>query len=476
MSKRKGGYGALPRLIATDSDGEERALLGSSGQDTEIKPRAPKDKWMGVYWILLIHGVGTLMPWNMFITANSYFVDYKLGGKDTEYGRNFLSYMGICAQVPNLVLQFINLFVKIQGSLTLRIVTCILIACGIFILTTALAMVDSSAWPFYFFLLTMASVVVLNSANGIYQNSVFGLAADFPPQYSNTVVLGNNISGTFVAVLSMVTKATSPDLKMAAVWYFITALFILLICLDTYFVLPFLRFYRHYHAEGNRKREAEAAAAPAFRRGTGCAAALRPYFEVAADIWPMLWNVFFVFFVSLTIFPAMQTDVRPVDPDSFPIPPNWFTDVTCFLCFNLFAMLGNILANFVQVPGPRFLWIPVLLRGLLLPYFAACNYRPETRTFPVWIYSDWAYVVAAVLMSFTSGYFSSLCMMYAPRLVSGEKARVAGMMAGFFLILGIVAGVNFTLVVAWITESLGPVAPLGTPAPAILNATASALR
>ncbi len=47
---------------------------------------------------------------------------------------------------------------------------------------------------------------------------------------------------------------------------------------------------------------------------------------------------------------------------------------------------------------------------------------------------------------------------------------MAGMMAAFFLILGIVAGVNFTLFIAYVTENLGPLTPL-----AALNTTTNLL-
>lgn len=40
----------------------ERATL-------EINP--PRDKLKIIYFILLLHGIGTLMPWNMFINAKS---------------------------------------------------------------------------------------------------------------------------------------------------------------------------------------------------------------------------------------------------------------------------------------------------------------------------------------------------------------------------------------------------------------------
>ena len=65
-------------------------------------------------------------------------------------------------------------------------------------------------------------------------------------------------------------------------------------------------------------------------------------------------------------------------------------------------------------PGPRWVWLPVVLRGLFIPFFMLCNFRPEDRGFPAYISNDWAYIVGGIVMAFTSGYFSSLTMMYAP--------------------------------------------------------------
>lgn len=47
----------------------------------------------------------------------------------------------------------------------------------------------------------MVSVIVLNTANGLYQNSIYGLVGSFPYEYINAVVLGNNICGLFVTIL-----------------------------------------------------------------------------------------------------------------------------------------------------------------------------------------------------------------------------------------------------------------------------------
>lgn len=47
-----------------------------------------------------------------------------------------------------------------------------------------------------------------------------------------------NLSGTIVAIINIISIAVAPNPRTAAIYYFITALFILLACFDTYFALP----------------------------------------------------------------------------------------------------------------------------------------------------------------------------------------------------------------------------------------------
>lgn len=134
----------------------------------------------------------------------------------------------------------------------------------------------------------------------------------------------------------------------------------------------------------------------------------------------------------------------------FPIEDKYWVAVFCFLSFNVFAFLGNIVSEWVKVPGPRFIWIPVLLRGLLIPFFLFCRFEVENkeRTFPILIDNDYIYIVGGIVLAFTSGYYSSLTMMYGPKLVEPEVAGIAGMIMAFCLVMGITTGVNFSLAVA----------------------------
>lgn len=87
----------------------------------------------------------------------------------------------------------------------------------------------------------------------------------------------------------------------------------------------------------------------------------------------------------------------------------------------------------------------VLLRILFIPFFLLCNYLPPTieRTLPVLIKSDVIYIIGGALLGFTSGYFSSLGLMYAPRTVSKpEYAETAAGLGAFSLICGIFLGIS----------------------------------
>ena len=110
----------------------------------------------------------------------------------------------------------------------------------------------------------------------------------------------------------------SPNPRTAAIYYFITALFILLACFDTYFALPlnvrsyiflsnwyirsyywfFLqRFYRYHDHLHNKALHEKKRRTLQIQR--------MPYWQIFKKCFPQCFNVFFTYFVTLTIFPAV---------------------------------------------------------------------------------------------------------------------------------------------------------------------------
>lgn len=441
-----------PAWEAGNLPNDELNLKGITMEEAQLECSQPKDKYNIVYLILLLHGIGTLLPWNMFITAKSYFVDYKLSknytGVDSDYAASFLTYHGFAAQGPNLLFNWLNIFIQIGGNLTTRIVWSIVVEMVTFVITVILAMTDSSTWPGTFFWLTMLLVIILNMANGIYQNTVYGMAAKLPSSYTGAIILGANISGTFTSIISIVSVAIAPNPKTAAMYYFITALFVLSLCFDTYFALPLNRFYKYNELKS--QREAQKRLKDKTRDPKSI-----PYWEIFISCFPQCLNVFITFFTTLAIFPAIHSDVKRSDP-SFVVSETYYVHIMCFLTFNVAAMVGSSLPAFGSWPKPKYLWIPITLRLLFIPLFLLCNYQPlgMQRVLPVYIDNDWAFWVIGAAMGVTSGYFSSVAMMYCPGTVSKEYASIASMFGAACIITGICAGLATNMVMPWIVANL----------------------
>jgi equilibrative nucleoside transporter 1/2/3 len=100
-----------------------------------------------------------------------------------------------------------------------------------------LAIIDSSSWPELFFWITMVLAAVINMANGVYQGCVYGSAAQLPMKFTNAVTIGMDLSGTVASLLLILTIAIAPHPQQVAIYFFSSAVFILLLCLSSYLVL-----------------------------------------------------------------------------------------------------------------------------------------------------------------------------------------------------------------------------------------------
>ncbi|XP_004933064.1 equilibrative nucleoside transporter 2 isoform X2 [Bombyx mandarina] len=410
--------------------------LNLKGIAMDLTP--PKDKWNLIYLTLVLHGLGTLTAWNMFITAKAYFETYKLAS-EPALSENFLTYIGWASQIPNLLFSWFNIFFQLGGNLTTRIVWSLCIEVCIFVFTVILAMVDSTEWTLTFFGLTIASVFFLNAFNAVFQNSVYGLAAKLPPKYTGAVVLGSNICGTLVAILQWASDMFG-NIRTSAIYYFIAGMFVLLICFDTYFALPLNRFYRYHDTLQERTMRVNPALAATDQNSSPNKRSI-PYGTIFAQSWVQLYNIFVTFFVTLAIYPGLHSEIDPVTPGFL---GKNFVSITCFITFNVTAMLGNITASLWQFPNKRWLALFTSLRFLFIPLYFVCNYKPLTRTLPVLVRADWAYWLIAVLFGWSSGHGSSLGMMYVSGTVSPEHASTAGMVGGAMLVTGIVSGITFS--------------------------------
>ncbi|XGW25273.1 hypothetical protein V3C99_006581 [Haemonchus contortus] len=415
---------------------------------------APIDRFWIVFMIILLNGIGVLLPWNMFITiAPNYYVEYwfTVDGNKTSYAKSFMSALGITAQIPNCLMSIINMSQIIGGSLMIRIAGPLTANCAnvAIILSLVIFQDPSQNAMNWFYIVSLTIVMVMNACNGLYQNSVFGLAADFPATYTNALVVGTNICGTFTSLLSVVTTVAFPtNYKAVALIYFSISLGTLLLCGISLIYLTRLKFYKFYVKKGELSRIAEHSTRPS----------LRQFYETFKSCWMQLLSIFLVFFVTLSVFPTVLAGTTPNkkgEPWNSSISKELYPGITTFLNFNLFAAIGSSTAHFIQFPGPKLLMVPVVARLLFIPFFMLCNYNVDDRVMPVLFENEWFFIIGNTLMAFTSGYFSSLGMMYAPRVVPSSLSKTAGMAAALCLVTGIMCGVAFTPLITLMVNKIG---------------------
>ncbi|KAL3077594.1 hypothetical protein niasHT_033704 [Heterodera trifolii] len=436
----------------------DRETFGDAENDIGRGP--PPDRFRLVYLIVLLHGMGMLLPWNTFITiAGDYYLQFKFANVSNEdnYKVYFFNYLTVCAQIPNLLLSFLNLFVVIRGGFYRRIYFTLAVIFGICLVTIAMVYVPTDNWTFGFFLFTMVSVVLLNSASGVYQNSIWGLVADFPGEFAGAIILGNNLCGILMAVLYiLIIVLVGANPALAATVYFGLALFTVVLCIFSFLSIQKLNFYNYYVQKAAKARanngtnilhEEETGEAKANRKVTH--PPLKTYVAIFSEVRRQLLDVWLVFFVTLALFPTVLLKVSLISPfNDQKTSESLYKQLTVFLNFNVWAAVGCWLSGFSPRPSPNYLSLPICLRLLFLPLFWFCDYQYDNLT-PrrfVFIHNQWVFTVLITLMALSHGYCSSLAMVYAPKKVNESKSQVVGMMSGFFLVLGIASGILFTFV------------------------------
>ncbi len=162
-------------------------------------------------------------------------------------------------------------------------------------------------------------------------------------------------------------------------------------------------------------------------------------------------SVFFVFTVTIAIFPALtvvsisqqncQTDERFLNDLFVPF---------LFVLFNLGDFSGRILAGMYPYFTAENIWIPALCRIIFFPCFLMCNVKGSQ--IPALFTSDAWPILFMMAFGLSNGYVSSTSMMLGPTLVKPADAPLAGNIMIFCLTAGLMMGSTLSFVVTLISQ------------------------
>mmetsp|Transcript_29860 Transcript_29860/g.58510 ORF Transcript_29860/g.58510 Transcript_29860/m.58510 type:complete len:475 (+) Transcript_29860:63-1487(+) len=444
----------------------------------------PEDKWKVCYILLFFMGMASLVPWNMYITASSYFQNrlcYEKDGKMIQgTSANYWPYcvtFSIC--VCNIIGSLLAVAYQTKIRQRIRILVPLIVNTVVFVLCSVLVFVDIPTD--LFFVLSLTSGMLTGIFGSFLQGGMFGLAGDLPPIYTQALMGGQGLAGFAVAVNGLVAALATAgdhdnqtdcknqdDFKTPTLGYFLVAVFILLFCVVGYLVLERLPFVHHYQAEKARLSS---------RQNTPQAGCSQQSDRVVVNdedhLAPLLpqeksmisWSdstilfrkirfhaasVFMMFMVTLSVFPAVTQNLESEEAvaalkthDHVPtfLTTQVFSAVS-FVNFNFFDLMGRLCAGFVPIEkgtGPCFLVLS-LLRWAFVLLFLSCQIHKGNNVFPATLTSDVAPIAIMTMFALTNGLITSLAMMRAPRLVADLETSTSGTMMSFCMMGGLLAG------------------------------------
>ncbi|XP_076879624.1 equilibrative nucleoside transporter 1 [Brachyhypopomus gauderio] len=415
----------------------------------------PQDKFKAVWLILFMLGLGTLLPWNFFITATMYFTNRLADPGDESTERNVLqakfnNVMTLCAMIPLLIFTCLTSVLHHRLSQKIRIMGSLVAIFVVFLVTAILVKVSIAPMPF--FVITMIKIVINNAFGAVLQGSVFGMAGLFPAAYTVPIMSGQGLAGTFAAFSMICAIASGSSLSDIAFGYFITVCVVISLIILSYAILPRLEFYQHYHQkvlkcspqDEEHKMDLLIKGDQQGTSTSGVAQKGSSIFSIFKKIWLMALSVCFAFAITIGIFPAVTVDVKSTIADGGAW-ETYFIPVSCFLLFNICDWSGRSLTAVYMWPGKDSRLLPALLLGrvIFVPLFMLCNVQPRYNL-PVIFANDAWFIIFMILFAFSNGYLASLCMCYGPKKVPASEAETAGAIMAFFLSLGLSLGAAFS--------------------------------
>lgn len=404
---------------------------------------APVDKYHFNYAVFYLLGMTTLLPWNFFVTSEEYW-HYKFRNVTandssvlTPRQIEFQSDLNIAASIPSTLFLILNAAFGHLISLPVRMVGSLVLMFAIFIGTTALTLIDTDSWQDQFFLITIASVVVVNAFSATMSGGLFGIAGQFSSDYMSAVVSGQALGGIFSAAADILALSFGAPPTSTAFVFFIVGTLVLLLTLIMYIIMSKTLFFKYHTASRTLMKSSLDV--------DGLSRELLPraeptFWGVLRKIWLYGFSEWLVFVTTLSIYPAVTILVGS-QTRGHPWNDVYFLPVVNYLLFNTGDYIGRVCAGMFEWPShsPFLISILTIARIAFVPTMLLCNIQPH-HNFPIMIHSDYIFMALMAGFALSNGYIANIALIGAPKSVSQQEKEMASSMMAAFLGVGLACG------------------------------------
>ena len=280
--------------------------------------------------------------------------------------------------------------------------------------------------------------------------SISGLCAMFGEDYMNANLIGQAIAGIMAASGNIVSLCAIENVKTSAFIFFDLAIFIVIACIIAFRWLISTDEYKNFTEIDEIDENDEIIDARTFNEKLESGDSvlnLRTIKSCFKIIPQTCFQVTFTFFITISLFPAVSSDIAPLPRENSKL----WKPIFVFLFFNMADCAGRLLASRFSLLSAKQVQLSILsisrLKFLLL--IPLCNIQPRS-VLPVLINSEAAFVILLILLGVSNGYVSTVCITNGLNKLSKENGglmQAGGALIGFFISLGLFSGALFSFVI-----------------------------
>ncbi|TNM96681.1 hypothetical protein fugu_014837 [Takifugu bimaculatus] len=453
----------------SSKDVPERGVLALSQPDFE-EP-IPDDRYHGIYFAMLLAGVGFLLPYNSFITDVDY-LHHKFKGTSIVFDMS-LTYI-----VVALLAVILNNVLVERLSMHTRITVGYILALGPLVFVSVFDVWLAKFTTRQAYVVNLVSVGVVAFGCTVQQSSFYGYMGMLPKRYTQGVMTGESTAGVIISLSRIFTKLLIADERRNTLIFFLVSISMEMLCFLLHLLVRRSRFVRYYTSLGQAKgpgrchdprdngtgyRVHHDVTTEEGNGGTGTSVAEEGLEDVVGGIYVR--------------FDAPKAKIKKSWPSIRASPcvcsPAWsrryetrtmgeWLPILIMATFNMSDFVGKILAALpYDWSGGRLLLFSCL-RVVFIPLFVMCVYPADAPTLshPAWP------CFFSLLMGVTNGYFGSVPMIQAAGKVPPEQRELAGNTMTVSYMSGLMVGSTVAYAAYSFTTPGHKIPTLGTHAPA----------
>lgn len=424
-----------------------------------------------LYVMFLLFGVGSLLPFNCYITPYEYIV--------TFYPRPTLSFFSLFYNVGNWSMMFI--YLKFGRKIPARSANLVVFITWIVCLTILPTLVFFNMDKIPRFVIALILVFVSGALNGICFPKIISVGSRIDFSMVQAMMSGNGVAGIITAALYAITKGvaiasgdgkfTEGQLKYGTLSYFILSDLFLIACVFAW--IKVMKDYPHLNYDEQQPEaeiKIEESISADIQQQSGALAndtieagakpmdsATNPktgqrytFMQLVRILLMPGFGVFFVFLVTLAFFPAISGQVPYVDGHYGKKDDHGWWSVSMTSLFMIFDYVGRTLPQIEALT--RVKRVPLLIMSLARIVFGVMfmlmalpiptrGQDGKITAINSLIQSDYVSTINMILFALTNGYVSTVGMIrYGDDVPHPSYMATSGNIMSFWLNTGLITG------------------------------------